>query len=98
VRPIDSLQARLLPGTGRTVTFFWSPDSRYVVFQSAGKLKKIDVSGGPPQTLCDAVGLLLGGSWNADGVILFGGSGPILRVSAPGRHRVAGDEGGKRTG
>jgi Tol biopolymer transport system component len=85
VRPIDSLQARLLPGTDGTVTFFWSPDSRYLVFQFAGKLKKIDVLGGPPQTLCDGVGVLLGGSWNADGVILFGGmNGPILRVSAAG--------------
>jgi hypothetical protein len=46
VRPIDSLQARVLPGTDRTLTFFWSPDSRYLVFQSAGKLKKIDVLGG----------------------------------------------------
>ena len=56
-----------------------------MAFQSAGKLKKIDVSGGPPQTLCDAMGVLLGGSWNADGVILFGGlNGPILRVSAAG--------------
>jgi Tol biopolymer transport system component len=85
VRPIDSLQARVLPGTDGTVTFFWSPDSRYVVFQSSGKLKKIDVSGGPPQTLSDGVGLLLGGSWNADGVIVFGSNnGPILRVSAAG--------------
>jgi hypothetical protein len=51
----STLQARLL-ATGGTVTFFWSPDSLYLVLQSAGKLKKIDVidvSGGPPQTLCD---------------------------------------------
>jgi hypothetical protein len=85
VRSIDSLQARLLPGTDRTVTFFWSPDSRYLVLQSAGgKLKKIDVLGGPPQTLCDGAGALLGGSWNTDRVIVFGGTGPTLRVSAAG--------------
>jgi Tol biopolymer transport system component len=83
VRPIDSLQARLLTGTSGA-TFFWSPDSRYVAFQSAGKLKKIDVLGGPPQTLCDGEGILVGGSWNADGVILLGNNGPILRVSAGG--------------
>jgi Tol biopolymer transport system component len=83
VRPIDSLLARVLPGTDRTLTFFWSPDSRYVAFQSAGKLKKIDVLGGPPQTLCD-VGTLVGGSWNADGVIVFGDNGAIRRVSAAG--------------
>jgi serine/threonine-protein kinase len=85
VRPIESLQARLLPGTGGTATFFWSPDSRYLVLQSAGKLKKIDVSGGPPETLCDAMGVLMGGSWKPDGVILLGGlNGSILRVSAAG--------------
>ena len=32
---------------------FWSPDGRFVAFDAGGKLKKLDVSGGPPQTLCD---------------------------------------------
>ena len=85
VRPLDSLQSRMLPGTEGTISFFWSPDSRYVVFQSVGKLKKIAISGGVPETLYDGVGVLLGGSWNADGVILFGGNnGPIARVPAAG--------------
>jgi len=85
IRSLDSLEVRPLPGTETTTTFFWSPDSRFVVFQSAGKLKKIDVSGGPPQTLCDAPGVMLGGTWNSDGVILFGSnSAPILRVSSTG--------------
>jgi Tol biopolymer transport system component len=85
VRALDSQQARPLNGTEGSVTFFWSPDSRHLVFQSLGKLKKIDIAGGPPQTLCDAPGVTLGGSWNADGVILFGGNNAgIMRVSSAG--------------
>ncbi len=43
------------------------------------------MSGGPPQTLCDAMGGR-GGTWSRDGVILFSASfnSPILRVSSAG--------------
>jgi Tol biopolymer transport system component/predicted Ser/Thr protein kinase len=85
-RPIDSLTARPLPGTEGAYFPFWSPDSRFVGFFAGGKLKKIDVSGGPAQTLCDLVGANgNGGTWNRDGVIVFArSSGPLLRVSASG--------------
>jgi serine/threonine-protein kinase len=85
IRSLDLLEARQIPGTDGTVTFFWSPDNRFVVFQSGGKLKKIDISGGPAQILCDISGALLGGSWNSGGVILFGlNNGPIMQVSNAG--------------
>ena len=93
VRPVDSLSAQLLPGTEGATQPFWSPDSRSIAFFSQGKLKKIDVTGGPPQVLCDAAGAGVHGSWNQEGVIVFAtyaaalagqGSGPINRVSAPG--------------
>jgi hypothetical protein len=85
LRSLDTLESHPLAGTEGTVTFFWSPDSRFVVFQSAGKLKKIDLSGGPPQTVCDVSGVVLGGTWSANGVILFGSNtGPILRVPSGG--------------
>ena len=87
VRSFDALEPRPLAASeeSSTITVFWSPDSRFLVFQSGGKLKKIDLAGGPPQTLCDAPTVMLGGSWNADGVILFGSnSGPIMRVSSAG--------------
>src|SRR5439155_8594157 len=86
IRSLDSMQTRLLTGTeGTNGTFFWSPDSRFLAFSSGGKLKKIEVSSGTMETLCNFSGVQLGGSWNADGVILFGGvhSG-ILRVPASG--------------
>jgi serine/threonine-protein kinase len=70
VRATDSLQTQLLAGTGKGDHFFWSPDSRYIGFFADGKLKKVAVTGGPAETLCDAPNGR-GGTWNQDGVILF---------------------------
>jgi eukaryotic-like serine/threonine-protein kinase len=87
IRPLDSLEARLLPGTEapQFPPFFWSPDSRFIAFDAGGKLKKIDISGGPAQTVCDLPASAVGGSWNRDGVIILAQApGPIMRVSADG--------------
>ncbi len=85
IRPLDSLSVQPLPGTENPSFPFWSPDSRFIGFFADGKLKKIDASGGPPQTLCDAP-VSRGGTWNREGVILFTPvtNGPLYRVSAAG--------------
>ncbi len=86
VRSLDSLGARALTGTDGGNGPFWSPDSRFIAFFAEGKLKKVEISGGPVQTLCDAPGGQ-GGTWNRDGIIVFAatGSGGVLsRVSAAG--------------
>ncbi len=66
---------------------FWSPDNRSIAFFADGKLKKVEVSGGPVQTVCDAPSGR-GGTWNKDGVVVFtpdARSGVALyRVSASG--------------
>jgi WD40 repeat protein len=55
------------------------------VFEAGGKLKKIDIAGGPAQTLCETKRVVVGGAWNRDGVIIFGqNTGGIMRVSANG--------------
>ena len=85
VRELSGLSSQPLAGTEDAIHPFWSPDSRYLGFFAGGKLKKIEASGGPPETLCDApVGR--GGSWNRDGVIVFAaaGGGPLSRVSSEG--------------
>jgi Tol biopolymer transport system component len=86
VRPLNSLTAQKLAGTeGAQWRPFWSPDSRYVAFMAEGKLKKIMVSGGPAQVICDAP-TGADGTWSDDGVILYdgGGNDPIMRVPAGG--------------
>jgi Tol biopolymer transport system component/predicted Ser/Thr protein kinase len=86
VRPLDSLAAQALPGTeGAAFSPFWSPDSRSLGFGVQGKLKKIEASGGPPQTLCEIPGDILGGSWSNDGLIIFGSPvGGLFRVPQAG--------------
>ena len=54
VRSLDSLASHPLAGTENAFAPFWSPDSRWIAFFSNGKLKKIEASGGPVETLCDA--------------------------------------------
>ena len=83
VRPLDSVAAHRLNGTDDALLPFWSPDSRQLGFFSNNKLKKIEVSGGPAQTLCDAANFA-GGVWNRDGVIYFSTGNGMQRVSAAG--------------
>jgi Tol biopolymer transport system component len=72
-------------GTEGGVSPFWSPDNRSLGFFSDGKLKKIDVTGGPPVVLCDAAPGI-SGAWSANGVIVFSPATatPLLKVSAAG--------------
>jgi serine/threonine protein kinase len=91
VRPMDSLEAHPVPGTEGANYSFWSPDSRYLAFPSQGKLKKVDISGGPAQTICDLAGPFRGGSWNQQGDIIFAvAARPLFRVSSSGGTPVPG--------
>ena len=84
LRGLDSLVAKPLAGTEGACYPFWSADNRSVAFFAGGKLKKIEIGGSLPQTLCDAVEPR-GGTWNRDGVIVFApGLGPTYRISAAG--------------
>jgi serine/threonine protein kinase len=85
LRTLDSAELRPLSGTQAARTPFWSADGRSLGFFADGKLKIASASGGPVRALCDA-GLGYGGTWNHDGVILFGNTTTrqIVRVSATG--------------
>jgi serine/threonine protein kinase/Tol biopolymer transport system component len=90
VRDLGSLEWRQLTGTDGAQSPFWSPDGRYVAFAVGAELKKVDATGGPPETLCSVPGSAVGfGSWNRDGVIIFGSwgggaGGPLWKVSQAG--------------
>jgi Tol biopolymer transport system component len=84
VRSIDTLDARPLDGTeGANSTPVWSSDSRFIAFAIPGKLMKVESTGGPAITLCDAPSFI-GGSWNRNDEIIFGSASGLQEVSAAG--------------
>src|SRR5688572_19442766 len=91
LRALDALTAQAIAGTAGIVGPdankypFWSPDSRFIAFFRGGKLEKVAIDGGPPQTLTESAGVPgVTGTWNRDDVILFEQQGAIHRVSAAG--------------
>jgi Tol biopolymer transport system component len=97
-RPLASEIPTKLLGTEGAGRLFWSPDSKWIGFFAAGRLKKIEAAGGPPQNICETADLL-GGTWNSEGTILFASSKGVQRVTAAGGEPVtvaAGDSGGAK--
>ncbi len=85
LRPLNGFTAQPISGTeGYFCCSFWSPDSRSIGFFTRDKLKRIDVAGGAPQTICDLPGIGGSGAWGRDGTIIFYGVGAIYRVPAAG--------------
>lgn len=85
LRPLAAQSATPIAGTEGGTFPFWSPDSRSIGFFAGGKLKKVQISGGPAIALCDAP-MGRGGSWNRDNVILFA---PTAGISGVGLMRVS---------
>jgi DNA-binding winged helix-turn-helix (wHTH) protein/Tol biopolymer transport system component len=87
IRDLDREEPRLLDGAYGNITFFWSPDSRFLGFGSDRLLKKIPVTGGPAVTICPLPpSLSVAGSWSPDGetIVLSSGATPLQEVSASG--------------
>ena len=74
LRPLNSLDAHLLirikSGPSRP---FWSPDSKQLAYFEKNQLKKISVTGGLAQLVCEAP-RGSDGSWGTSGVIIFDGN------------------------
>jgi len=94
VRLLSALTAQSLAGAENGEFPFWAPDSHNLGFFSNGKLKRIDVNGGPAQELADAT-LPRGGAWSKNGAIVFsptpasvfkqvsaGGGGAVTNVTS----------------
>jgi eukaryotic-like serine/threonine-protein kinase len=84
VRPLNGAGSRMLPGTDGAYYPFWSPDSKSIAFFSANnQLQRIELAGGTPTTICEAIGGnggagARGGTWTSDGQVIFGVFGSSL--------------------
>ena len=85
LRPMDSEEAKPIPGTEGAVNPFFSPDGQWVGFSAGGNLKKVPVSGGAALTLA-IVALPRGASWGSQGIIAFAPTtdGALQQVSEAG--------------
>ncbi len=85
LRALAATTAQSLPGTEGAMLPFWSPDSRSIGFFTSNALKRLDLGGGAPLTLVQTANSF-GGSWSAEGVILFsqGYGKPFARIAATG--------------
>ena len=98
VRTLNAATATEIPLSGSDPYFpFWSPEGQQIAFESRGTLQKVDLSGGPPFTICGDCKAGYGGTWNRDGGILFSTEKGLFRVSAAGGeaqplHPLAQDE------
>ncbi len=70
VRALDGAEARPLKATQSASFPFWSPDSKSIAFFAEGKLKRIDIASGAPETIAEAT-IGRGGAWSTGNTILF---------------------------
>ena len=85
LRALDAVAAEALPDTEGATQPFWSPDSTALGFFAGARLRTIAVRGGRARTLA-AAPVPRGGTWNADGLIVFVPSPPsrLHQVRATG--------------
>ena len=93
LRPLDSPDTRLVPGTEGAGSPFWSPDSASIAFVAGGEIKRLALADRTVQRIC----LLprdrfTGGTWNEAGTIVFSTGGPsatLYQVAATGGDAAA---------
>ena len=85
LRPLDTVAARVLPGTDGATFPFWSPHGDAVAFFADGKLCSVDLVAGNVRVVGDAPNGR-GGTWHANGTIVFAPDrdGGLFRVAAAG--------------
>jgi serine/threonine-protein kinase len=89
-RLLAASAARPIDGTSGATDPFFSPDGQWLAFFADGALKKVPLSGGVAETICQAENPR-GGVWTDNGSIIFtpGTDSALYRVSAKGGEPVA---------
>ncbi len=85
LRNLDQFDGRRLPGTEGATGPFFSPDGRWIGFESRRRLQKLPLDGGPALALCE-VADMRGAAWTASGDIVFapGPTTGLWRIAASG--------------
>ena len=85
LRALDSQEVKSIEGTDGAAYPFFSPDGQWIGFFAQGKIKKVSIAGGAPQTLCES-GYTGGASWGTDDTIVFtpSAASALWRVPAIG--------------
>jgi serine/threonine protein kinase/Tol biopolymer transport system component len=88
LRPLESEEARPLPGTENAGPMYWSYDGQSILFFDGSGMKQFDLASGKAHAVPDKI-TGFGATWNADGVILFApaNAAPIARVQSGGGAR-----------
>jgi serine/threonine-protein kinase len=83
-RTLDQLEAVAI-GDPEAQGPFFSPDSRWVAYSVGNTLKRVQIAGGPSQTVTALPGAVRGGSWSVDDSIIVGTQlGGLTQVPAAG--------------
>ena len=82
LRSLDALTVQPILGTDEATYPFWSPDGTYIGFFIPGKLKKVALSSGAVQTICESVDGR-GATWSKEGTIVFAPAGDSALFSVP---------------
>ncbi|HIJ53527.1 MAG TPA: serine/threonine-protein kinase, partial [Planctomycetes bacterium] len=70
LRSLEDFDAKTIQGTEDAQAPFFSPDGNWIGFCAEGKLKKVSLLGGAPQTICETQ-LSGEGCWLEDDTIVF---------------------------
>ena len=88
VRELGSDTITFLSRTERMTPVCWSPNASEIALVDGDRIKVIEIAGGTFRDVAEAKGIVRGGSWNEDDVILYAIEGEgIYRVSAIGGAR-----------
>jgi DNA-binding winged helix-turn-helix (wHTH) protein/Tol biopolymer transport system component len=85
VRALDAPEARLLPGTENAGGPFWSPDGKFIGFNSGGEIKRVGLDAGTVRVIVPTHRTRpLGVSWGTNDTVLYADLGKIFSVPASG--------------
>ena len=83
-RALHEVMPRALAGTEGAASPFFSPDGRWIGFWSGGKLLRVVVEGGLPQTLATPSPEFNGGTWTKRDVIVYSSAGSLYSIPSSG--------------